>query len=98
VGRRHLAGAAPAAVAEWPQTLLHPSQPVGSHGLSAREIEALRLVAAGKTNHAIATELFLSERMVHRSCEQHLRQVEGRSRTAAASYAIGNHIVDSRIL
>jgi DNA-binding CsgD family transcriptional regulator len=31
-------------------TLLKPP-----HGLSGREIEVLRLIAAGKTNHAIAT-------------------------------------------
>jgi ATP/maltotriose-dependent transcriptional regulator MalT len=47
------------------ETLLKPPQPAGSHGLG-REIEVRRLIAAGKTNHAIATELFLSERTVHR--------------------------------
>ena len=36
------------------ETLLRPAQPVDTHGLSPREIEVLRLIAAGKTNHAIA--------------------------------------------
>lgn len=31
-----------------------------------REIEVLRLVAAGRTNHAIAAQLFVSEKTVHR--------------------------------
>jgi ATP/maltotriose-dependent transcriptional regulator MalT len=79
-------------------TLLHPSQPVGSHGLSTREIQVLRLIAAGKTNHAIATELFLSERTVHRHVSNILDKLGVRSRTAAASYAIQHHIVDSQIL
>ena len=35
-------------------------------GLTAREVEVLRLVAAGKTNRAIAADLFLSEKTVAR--------------------------------
>ena len=49
------------------EELLRPAPPaVGPSGLSAREIEVLRLVAAGRTNPAIAAELFVSERTVHR--------------------------------
>jgi DNA-binding NarL/FixJ family response regulator len=74
-----------------------PSQPVGSHGLSARETQVLRLTAGGKTNHAIATELFLSERTVHRHVSNIFDKLGVHSRTAAASYAVQHHI-DSGIL
>jgi DNA-binding CsgD family transcriptional regulator len=80
------------------ETLLKPPQPAGSHGLSAREIEVLRLIAAGKTNHAIATELFLSERTVHRHVTNIFDKLGVRSRAAAASYGIQHHIVDTGIL
>ena len=78
------------------EKLLHPTQAVGP--LSAREIEVLKLVAAGKTNHAIATELFVSERTVHRHVSNIFDKLGVHSRTAAASYAIQHHLVDVGIL
>jgi len=78
------------------EELLHPTQAVGP--LSAREIEVLKLVAAGKTNHAIATELFVSERTVHRHISNIFDKLGVHSRTAAASYAIQHHLVDVGIL
>lgn len=80
------------------ERLMHPAQPVGLHGLSAREIEVLRLIAAGKTNHAIATELFLSERTVHRHVSNIFDKLGVHSRTAAVSYGIRHHLVDAGIL
>jgi DNA-binding CsgD family transcriptional regulator len=56
-------------------------------GLSAREIEVLRLVAAGKTNQAIAAALFLSEKTVARHVSNILTKLQVGSRTAAAAYA-----------
>ena len=78
------------------EQLLHPAQAVGP--LSAREIEVLMLVAAGKTNRAIATELFVSERTVHRHVSNIFDKLGVHSRTAAASYAIQHHLVDVGIL
>ena len=42
-----------------------PSQtPAYPDGLSQREVEVLRLIAAGKSNRAIAEELIISQRTV----------------------------------
>jgi DNA-binding CsgD family transcriptional regulator len=76
--------------------LLRPTEAAGP--LSAREIEVLSLVAAGKTNHAIASELLVSERTVHRHLSNIFDKLGVHSRTAAASYAIQHHIVDVGIL
>jgi DNA-binding CsgD family transcriptional regulator len=79
------------------EVLLHPAA-ASLGGLSARELEVLRLVAAGRTNHAIAIELFVSERTVHRHISNIFDKLGVHSRTAAASYAIQHRIVDVGIL
>jgi DNA-binding CsgD family transcriptional regulator len=78
-------GAVPAATRT--RELLRRGRARDAAGLSARELEVLRLVAAGKTNHAIAAELFLSERTVERHVSNILTKLGVRSRTAAAAYA-----------
>ena len=80
------------------ETLLHPAQHLGLRGLTAREIQVLRLIAAGKSNHAIAKDLFLSERTVHRHVSNIFDKLGVHSRTAAAAYAIQHHIVNAGIL
>jgi DNA-binding NarL/FixJ family response regulator len=56
-------------------------------GLTTREVQVLALVAAGKSNRAIATELFLSEKTVERHVSNILTKLGVGSRTAAAAYA-----------
>jgi DNA-binding CsgD family transcriptional regulator len=56
-------------------------------GLSARELEVLRLIAAGLTNGEIATRLVLSEHTVHRHVTNILRKLGASSRVAATAYA-----------
>ncbi|MBB4660603.1 helix-turn-helix transcriptional regulator [Conexibacter arvalis] len=63
------------------------------HGLTARELEVLRLVAAGATNRAIAAELVLSERTVDRHVSNILAKLRLRSRTAATAYAYEHELV-----
>jgi LuxR family maltose regulon positive regulatory protein len=55
--------------------------------LSERELEVLRLVADGLTNHAIAERLVISEHTVNRHVANILRKLGLGSRTAAASLA-----------
>jgi DNA-binding NarL/FixJ family response regulator len=56
-------------------------------GLTAREVEVLRLVATGKTNRAIAAELFLSEHTVARHVSNIFTKLGVSSRSAATAYA-----------
>jgi DNA-binding CsgD family transcriptional regulator len=56
-------------------------------GLSRRESEVLVLLAAGKTNRAIATELFISEKTVARHVSNIFAKLRLSSRAEAAAYA-----------
>jgi DNA-binding CsgD family transcriptional regulator len=55
--------------------------------LTARELQVLRLVAAGKTNKTIAVELFLSEKTIDRHVSNIFRKLEVASRAAATARA-----------
>ncbi len=61
-------------------------------GLTARELEVLRLVAAGRTNPQIAAELFLSEKTVARHLSNIFGKTNVKSRTAAAAYAFQHQL------
>ncbi|MFB8774937.1 LuxR C-terminal-related transcriptional regulator [Streptomyces broussonetiae] len=56
-------------------------------GLTAREIQVLRLVAAGRTNKAIAAELVISEHTVARHLNNIFAKLGVSSRAAATAYA-----------
>jgi DNA-binding CsgD family transcriptional regulator len=58
-----------------------------AHGLTARELQVLRLVAAGATNKAVAADLVLSERTVDRHVSNIFRKLGVSSRAAATAYA-----------
>jgi ATP/maltotriose-dependent transcriptional regulator MalT len=62
-----------------------PSRPAG--GLTGRELQVLRLVASGKSNRAIATDLVISERTVARHVSNIFTKLELSSRSAATAYA-----------
>lgn len=62
-------------------------------GLTARETEVLRLVAAGRTNPEIAAMLVLSEKTVARHLSNIFGKLEVRTRTAAAAYAFEHHLL-----
>jgi len=67
--------------------------PRGAGGLSRRELEVLRLVATGKTNRAIAAELFISERTVERHVSNLFVKLDLSSRAAATAYAYQHQLV-----
>ncbi len=68
-----------------------PSRP---GGLTEREVEVLRLVAAGHGNARIAAELVLSERTVARHLSNIFTKLGVASRTAAAAFAFEHDLVE----
>ena len=61
--------------------------------LTARELQVLRLVAAGETNRAIAAELVLSERTVDRHVSNIFAKLGASSRAAATAAAYERRLV-----
>jgi len=62
-------------------------------GVTEREMEVLRLVAAGRSNRDIATALFLSERTVARHLSNIFTKIGVSSRSAATAYAFEHGLV-----
>ncbi len=60
----------------------------GHDGLTGRELEVLALVASGKTNRRIASELHISEHTVARHLSNIFRKIGVSSRTAASTFAL----------
>ncbi|HET8853406.1 MAG TPA: tetratricopeptide repeat protein, partial [Ktedonobacteraceae bacterium] len=61
-------------------------------GLTAREVEVLRLLAAGLTDLQIAEKLILSPRTVHAHISSIYSKLAVTSRSAATRYAIEHHL------
>ena len=62
-------------------------------GLSRREVEVLRLVAAGESNAAIARRLGLSPHTVERHVANIYRKIDARGRADATAYALRQRLV-----
>jgi DNA-binding CsgD family transcriptional regulator len=84
-------GAAPDLVRLERESGVRGSEPPG--GLSPRENEILRLVAAGRTNRAIADELTISERTVDRHVSNIFTKLDVSTRAAATAYAYEHDLV-----
>lgn len=65
-----------------------PAEP--PDGLTAREVEVLRLIAAGRANREIAAELFVSEATVKTHINNLFAKTGVRDRAAAVRYAYDN--------
>jgi ATP/maltotriose-dependent transcriptional regulator MalT len=62
-------------------------------GLTEREVEVLRLVAAGKTNNEIAAELYLSAKTVSRHLSNIFTKIGVTSRAGATAFAFEHGLV-----
>lgn len=61
--------------------------PRSASGLTAREVEVLRLISSGLSNQAIAERLYISEHTVHRHVANTLAKLDVPSRSAAVAQA-----------
>lgn len=73
--------------------LSRTAAPKDTGGLTARELEVLRLVAAGKTNRTIAADLFLSEKTIARHVSNIFVKLGVSSRAAATAHAYEHDLV-----
>lgn len=75
---------------------LAPPPPPVPGGLSPREVEVLTLVAAGKTNRAIADELIISDKTVARHVSNIFAKLGVSTRSAATAYVYESGLVAPR--
>jgi DNA-binding CsgD family transcriptional regulator/tetratricopeptide (TPR) repeat protein len=73
------------------------SRPASQHpdGLSDREVEVLRGIAAGRSNQQIADALIVSVRTVERHAVNIYAKIGARGRTDAVAYAVRHGLVDA---
>jgi len=64
-----------------------------THGLTARELEVLRLLAVGKSNREIAAALVISEHTVARHVQNIFAKLDVSSRAAAGAFAFEHDLV-----
>jgi DNA-binding NarL/FixJ family response regulator len=64
-----------------------------THGLTPRELQVLRLVAAGDTNKAIADNLCLSEKTIDRHVSNIFTKLDVSSRAAATGFAYRHKLI-----
>ena len=62
-------------------------------GLTARELQVLRLIASGKTNRAISDDLFISEKTVARHVSNIFTKLGLSSRSAATAFAYERNLL-----
>ena len=74
-------------------SLTAPPEHVDTGGLTARELEVLRLVAAGKSNREVAAALTISEHTAARHLQNIFAKLHVSSRTAASAFAFEHDLV-----
>jgi DNA-binding NarL/FixJ family response regulator len=71
-----------------------PAQPPGPDDLTPREVDVLRLIAAGQSNREIARTLFVSEATVKTHVNRIFAKTGSRDRAQAIHYAYTNGYAD----
>jgi ATP/maltotriose-dependent transcriptional regulator MalT len=71
------------------------STPRDAGGLTDREVEVLTLIAAGRSNRAIADELFISTKTVARHVSNIFAKLGVSSRAAATARAFEQHLMEA---
>jgi DNA-binding NarL/FixJ family response regulator len=71
-----------------------PKAPAYPDGLTPREVEVLRLVAAGKSNREIAERLFISLNTVANHISNIFNKTSSSNRAEATSYAYRHRLVE----
>ncbi|MBF6592406.1 MAG: hypothetical protein IVW57_17995, partial [Ktedonobacterales bacterium] len=61
-------------------------------GLTRREMQVLRLIAAGRSNREMADALSISARTVERHIENAYRKIDAHSKADATAYAMRHHL------
>lgn len=75
------------------EQLMRKHADANAHGLTPRELQVLRLVATGKTNHAIAADLIIAEKTVDRHVTNIFTKLGVSSRAAATAYAYEHRLL-----
>ena len=75
------------------EVLAHREAAGKTHGLTERELQVLRLVATGATNHAIASQLFVANKTVDRHLSNIFTKLGVASRAAATAYAYQHRLL-----
>jgi ATP/maltotriose-dependent transcriptional regulator MalT len=101
LGAQPFAGRAAALLEEWGEPIdrrlgKRAAGELSRSGLTRRELEVIRLVAVGRTNAEIATELVLSSRTIEMHVTNALSKLDCRSRTEATARAHALGIVGAR--
>lgn len=75
------------------RNLVAAATPESSCGLTAREVEVVRLVATGRSNRDIASELFISEKTVGRHIANIFLKLDVTTRAAATAWVYENGLL-----
>jgi DNA-binding NarL/FixJ family response regulator len=74
-----------------------PRAPAYPDGLTEREVEVLRLIAAGRSNREIAAELVVSVRTVERHITNLYGKIDARGKADATAYALRHGLGKPRL-